>query len=149
MKKHFTIILILLLFSCNEKDSDCDEHSKPYYSFTYDIGLKEKHHNTKIKGENIVIRKAFQEIMNTETEISPKNGHITLRLHLDKNGNFCNQESFEIDNEYQPTKFNNGELIKKLKSISNGLLGWTNDTETKTFYLIRFKIKGGKIEEIF
>lgn len=149
MKKLFAITITLLLISCSDKVSVCDEYSSPYYSSTIGIDLKEKPHNTKIVGENITIRKAFEEIVSSETEIEPKSGFITLRLHIDKFGNFCNQETFQIDNEYQPAEFDRGELIKKIESISSNLSGWTNDTETKTFYLIRIKIKDGKIAEIF
>ena len=149
MKKLFAITIIILLISCSDKVADCDEYSSPYYGSTIGIDFKEKPHNTKIEGENITIRESFEQIVSSETEIEPKNGFITLKLHIDKYGNFCNQESFQIDTEYQPTQFNNGQLINKLESISTRLTGWTNDTETKTFYLIRLKVKNGRVAEIF
>lgn len=145
MKKHFAIILIFLILSCSEKTLDCEEYSVAYHSHS----MYGKPHNTRITGENITIRKAFAKIKKQETEIQPKNGFITLKIHIDKYGNFCNQENYQIDEEYQQIEFNNGKLIKKLENISSKLSGWTNDTETKTFYLIRIKIKNGKIEEIF
>lgn len=146
MKKHYAVIFVCLLFSCSGNVSDCEEYSEPYYSRSI---FKQVPHNTRISGENISIRKAFQDVVNSETEIEPQNGFITLKLHLDKFGNFCNQESFQIDEDYQQTEFNNGQLIKNLEYISSNLAGWMNDTETKTFYLLRLKIKDGKIEEIF
>lgn len=150
MKKHIAITLTILIFSCSEKMSDCEQNSSPYYSFKIGIiDLKGKKHNTKLKGENVTIRKALEQIVNSETAIKPKNGFITLRLHIDKYGNFCNQETFQINNEYHPTEFNDGELVTKIENISSSLKGWSNDTETKTFYLIRIKIEEGKIEEIF
>lgn len=145
MRKLITIIYILQLLSCAEKISDCEELSSAYWRST----MLGKPNNTKIQGENIAIRKAFQKLKKSETSIKPENGFITLKLHIDKYGNFCNQENFQIDSEYQPTQFNNEELIEKLKEVSSHLAGWTNDTETKTYYLIRFKIQNGKIEEIF
>ncbi|MBP1838864.1 hypothetical protein [Formosa algae] len=149
MKKPFAIIIILVIFSCKNDTPLCDEHSSPYYSSIIGIDFKEKRHNTRILGENITIRKAFKELTIKEKNIEPNNGFITLRIHLDKYGNFCNQETFEVDSDYQPTEFNNGTLIKKIRKISKSLSNWTNDTETKTFYLIRIKIKNGQIEEIF
>lgn len=145
MKKLFAIILTTLIISCSGKKSDCEEHSSAYWTET----IFGKPHNTRIEGENITIRKAFTGIKKSETDIEPKNGFITLRLHLDKYGNFCNQENFQIDTDYKPIEFNNGKLIKKLEKISSNLKGWKNDTETKTYYLIRFTIKDGRIEEVF
>lgn len=108
-----------------------------------------KPHNTKIEGENITLRNAFAEIKKSQNTIEPKNGFVTLRLHIDKYGNFCNQENFQINTEYQPVTFNNGKLIEELEDVSSNLKGWSNDTKTKTYYLIRFTIKDGQIEEIF
>jgi len=108
-----------------------------------------KPHNTRIEGENITIRKAFTAIKNSETEIEPRNGFITLRLNIDKYGNYCNQENFQINTQYQPIEFNNGKLIEQLENVSKNLKGWKNDTETKTYYLIRLTIKNGRIEEIY
>lgn len=145
MKKLFAIILTSLIISCSGKKSDCEEHSSAYWTTT----IFGKPHNTRIEGENITIRKAFENIKKLETDIEPKDGFITLRLHIDKNGNFCSQENFQINKDYQPTQFNDGKLIQKLEKISSNLKGWKNDTETKTYYLIRFTIKNGRIEEIF
>lgn len=131
--------------SCSGKKSECEEHSSAYWTTT----IFGKPHNTRIEGENITIRKAFTGIKKSETDIEPKNGFITLRLHLDKYGNFCNQENFQINTDYEPIEFNNGKLIYKLEKISSNLKGWKNDTETKTYYLIRFTIKDGRIEEVF
>ena len=145
MKKLFAIIFTSLIFSCSGNVSDCDEHSSAYWTMT----MLGKSHNTRIDGENIAIRKAFSEIKKSQTGIEPKNGFITLRLHIDKYGNYCTQENFQIDTQYQPVKFNNGKLIEQLEIIAANLSGWRNDTETKTYYLIRFTIKDGRIEEIF
>ena len=145
MKKLFAIILTFLFFSCSENKTDCEEYSSEYWTTT----MFGKPHNTRIEGENITIRKAFAEIRKSETEIEPKNGFITLRLNIDKYGNYCNQENFQINTQYQPIQFNNGKLIKQLENVSRNLNGWKNDTETKTYYLIRLTIKNGRIEEIF
>lgn len=145
MKKLFAIILTLLFFSCSENKTDCEEYSSAYWTTT----MFGKPHNTRIEGENITIRKAFAEIRESETQIEPRNGFITLRLNIDKYGNYCNQENFQINTKYQPIQFNNGELIKKLENVSKNLSGWKNDTETKTYYLIRLSIKNGRIAEIF
>ena len=142
------LVFSLLFTSCSNKKEPCEEYSEPYFSST----LKKfsfKDHNTKIKDENITIRKVFKYLVEKEQTITPKNGFITLKIHIDKFGNFCNQESFQIDENYQPTIFNNGELIKKVEAISSNLSGWQNDTETKTFYLIRLKIEDGIIKEVF
>lgn len=142
------VVSTLLFYACSEKKEPCDEYSEPYFSHTL-INFSLIDHNTKIKGENISIRKSFKKLIEEEQDIVPVNGFITIKLHIDKFGNFCKQESFQIDENYQPTIFNNGELIKKIESITNSLKGWTNDTETKTFYLIRLKIKDGSIKEVF
>ncbi len=139
MKKiKIALFFFLIFISCSKKKEPCDEYSKPYFRY-----------NSAIKGENISIRKAFDKFIKEEVNITPKNGFITLKIHIDKFGNFCNQENFQIDENYQPTIFNNGELIKKVEAISSNLSGWQNDTETKTFYLIRLKIEDGIIKEVF
>ncbi|AFL79611.1 hypothetical protein Aeqsu_1541 [Aequorivita sublithincola DSM 14238] len=147
MKKQIAIILSLFisLLSCGKKETNCEEHSSAYWTTTM-FGTP---HNSKIQGENFTIRKAFQEIKDKETDIVPANGYITLKIHIDKYGKYCNQENFQINAEYKPTDFNNGKLIAELEKISQNLRDWQNDTETKTYYLIRLTIKNGKIEEIF
>ncbi len=105
--------------------------------------------NSGIKGENPTLRKAFKEIQLTETNIQPSNGSITLKLYINKTGEFCEMETFQIDEDYQPTVFNNGNLIKELKTIALNLTDWERDKDFKTYNLIKLKIKNGKIEEIF
>ncbi|KAB1160414.1 hypothetical protein F7018_00630 [Tenacibaculum aiptasiae] len=148
--KTFKIALIFLIFlsSCIKKKEPCEEYSEPYYSSKL-INFSYQYHNTKIKGENITIRNSFEKLISQEHNIIPENGMIILKIHIDKFGVFCNQENFQIDENYQPVSFNNGELIKKIETVSSNLSGWQNDTETKTFYLIRLKIKDGIIKEIF
>ncbi|MCF6347853.1 MAG: hypothetical protein L3J20_06095 [Flavobacteriaceae bacterium] len=138
MKKTLLFIILFTSFSFAQDKSDCDERSIPYYSI-----------NSSVKGENIAIRKAFKKIQNDETNILPNNGFITLRLHISKTGGFCKIETFEIDKNYMPTEFNNGSLVNKLKKVAVNLSNWERDKNKKTFNLIRFKIKNGKIEEIF
>jgi hypothetical protein len=145
MKKLIAIILTFLIFSCFEKKTDCEEYSSAYWTTT----MFGKPHNSRIEGENITIRKAFTEIKKSEIDIEPKNGFITLRLNIDKYGNYCNQENFQINTQYQSIEFNDGKLIEQLENISKNLKVWKNDTETKTYYLIRLTIKNGRIEEIF
>lgn len=145
MKNISIFVFALVFLSCIEKASDCEDNSAPYWT----VSVIGNPHNTRIQGENITIRKAFQELVDTEINITPNNGFITLKLHLDKSGNFCNQENFQIDTDYQATEFNDGDLITKLENISSKLEGWLNDTESKTYYLIRLKIQDGQIAEIF
>ncbi|NNM19002.1 MAG: hypothetical protein HKP24_10600, partial [Croceitalea sp.] len=58
-------------------------------------------------------------------------------------------ETFQIDTHYKSTAFNNGELIQELEQIALGLTNWQRDKAYKTYNLIKFKIKDGRIEEIF
>lgn len=145
MKKTFVALFIFLILSCSGGSSDCEENSFAYWTTTM-FGTP---HNSKIQGENFTIRKAFSKIKASKTDIEPKNGFITLKIHIDKNGKFCSQEHYQISDEYKPVEFNNGKLISELQEISSNLNGWQNDTKTKTYYLIRFTIKNGRIEEIF
>ncbi|MFS4418113.1 hypothetical protein [Maribacter sp. 2307ULW6-5] len=138
------LILVFPITACN--NAPCAEESEPYWGGNL---LSRKMHNTKIKGENVTIRQAFGDLRTAERNIRPRQGFITLRLHLDKHGNFCEQEIFEIDRDYRPTSFNEGDLGTKLMATSAALTGWSNATETKTYYLIRFKIENGSILEIF
>lgn len=138
MKKVLSFIILFTSFSFAQDKSDCDKRSIPYYSI-----------NSRIKGESITFRKAFKKIQNDDTNISPNNGFITLRLHISKTGKFCKIQTFEIDKNYDPTKFNNGDLVDKLKEVALSLTDWERDKNKKTFNLIRFKIKNGKIEDIF
>jgi len=148
IKIKIALFFFLIFVSCSKKKEPCNEYSEPYYSSNFKW-FSFKDHNTKIKGENITLRKAFKKFIEEEKNITPKKGFITLKIHINKFGNFCNQESFQIDENYQPIVFNNGELIKKVEAISRNLSGWHNDTQTKTFYLIRLKIEDGTIKEVF
>lgn len=140
MKKLLTLITILTLLSFSQEKSECEERSKPYWW----NGI-----NSRIEGENPTFRKAFKDIQLSEANIKPKNGFITLRLNISKTGKFCDIETFQIDENYENTEFNNGELIKELERISSKLTEWKRDKNYKTYNLIRLKIKNGKIEEIF
>ena len=140
MKGTFLAIITLTLLSFTQDKNECEENSMPYWA---------NHINSRVKGENITLRKAFQKIQQTETNIEPANGFITLRLHITKSGKICNMETFQIDPDYENTEFNNGKLIKKLETIALGLKDWKRDKDYKTYNLIRLKIKKGKIEEIF
>ncbi|MBT2163597.1 hypothetical protein [Zobellia barbeyronii] len=126
MKNIFIIIVILPLFA-----------------------LSQEKETNNLVGENIPLRIAFQEIKMSESDITPRNGFITIRRLLSKNGQFSEIKSFQIDEDYNNIEFNNGELLKKLESITLGLKGWKRDRDYENFSLIRIKIKDGKIEEIF
>lgn len=102
-----------------------------------------------LSGENIPLRKAFNEIRMYESDINPKNGFITIRRLLSETGDFSKLESFQLDEHYNATQFNNGALIKKLEYIALGLKDWKRDRDYTNFSLIRIKIKNGKIEEVF
>jgi hypothetical protein len=140
MNKFLVLITMIAFSSFSQEKNECDEYSMPYWA----NGI-----NSKIKGENPTLRNAFKNIKQSETEIKPSNGFITLRINVSKTGKICNIETFQIDEGYENTQFNNGELIKKLKRIAKGLTNWKKDKEYKTYNLIRLKIKNGKIEEIF
>ncbi len=105
--------------------------------------------NSRIEGEGPTLRNAFKDIQLTETNINPNNGFITLRLIISKTGKFCGIDTFQIDENYKNTEFNDGELIEKLEKVALGLKKWHRDEDYKTYNLIRIKIKDGKIEEIF
>ncbi|GGG33024.1 hypothetical protein GCM10010976_01020 [Bizionia arctica] len=128
----------LLAFS--QEKNECDEHSIPYWA----NGI-----NSRISGENPTLRNVFKEIQLTETNITPNSGFITLRLNISKTGKLCDIEIFQIDENYQKTEFNNGALIQQLERTVTELPDWERDKAYKTYNLIRFKIKNGKIEEIF
>jgi hypothetical protein len=141
MKK--ILVLSILLFSIqsfSQEKNDCDERTLPYWA----NGI-----NSRIEGENPALRKAFDKIQHSKTEIQPKNGFITLRLNISKKGKLCDVETFQIDENYKSTEFNNGQLIKELEQIAIGLTDWKRDKDYKTYNLIRLKIKDGRIEEIF
>lgn len=140
MKKLFALITIFTLLSFSQGKSECDERTRPYWA----IGI-----NSRVEGEVPTLEKAFKDIQLAETNIEPANGFITLRLDISKTGKLCNLETFQIDENYENTEFNNGELIRELDKIAIELKEWKRDKEYKTYNLIRLKIKNGKIEEIF
>ncbi|WP_291966767.1 hypothetical protein [Maribacter sp.] len=140
MKKLFLLITFLPFLALSQENNDCEEHTMPYWANNI---------NSRIRGENPTLRKAFKEIQLTETNIQPSNGFITLKLYITKTGEFCEMETFQIDEDYQPTVFNNGTLIKELETIALSLTDWERDKDFKTYNLIKLKIKNGKIEEIF
>lgn len=105
--------------------------------------------NSRIKGEGPTLRKVFNGVQVSRTNIVPTNGFITLRLDISKTGKLCDLKTYQIDENHRNTEFNNGELIKELERIAVGLTDWKRDKDVKTYNLIRFKIKEGKIEEIF
>lgn len=129
-----------MFLSFTQEKNECDERTMPYWA----NGI-----NSRINGEGPTLRKAFKEIKTSENNIEPANGFITLRINISKTGKFCDIETFQIDQNYENTEFNNGELIKELEKIAVGLSNWKRDEDYKTYNLIRFKIKNGKIEEIF
>ena len=132
------ILLPILAFS--QENNDCDEKTMPYWA---------NYINSRIEGENPTLRKAFEDIQLTETNIEPNSGFITLRLNISKTGEFCEMKTFQLDENYEQTVFNNGTLIKELETIALSLTDWKRDKDFKTYNLIRLKIKNGKIEEIF
>ncbi len=140
MKRFLAIILIFTLLSFSQEKNGCEEPTMPYWA----NGI-----NSRIEGEGPTLRNAFRDLQLTETNIRPNDGFITLRLNISKNGKLCDIETFEIDQNYEDTKFNGGELIKKLQKIAVGLTNWKRDKDFKTYNLIRLKIKNGQIEEIF
>ncbi len=140
MKKLIALITVFTLISFSQEKNECEEPTMPYWGH----GI-----NSRIEGEGPALRKVFKEVQISKTNIVPTNGFITLRLNISKTGEFCNIETFQIDENYQNTEFNKGELIKELERIAVGLTDWKRDENFKTYNLIRFKIKDGKIEEIF
>lgn len=140
MKKLLALLGIFTLLAFSQEKNECEERTMPYWA----NGI-----NSRIAGENLTLRNAFEELQLSETNISPSSGFITLRLNISKTGKFCDIETFQIDENYKNTEFNNGELIKELERIAVGLTDWKRDKYYKTYNLIRLKIKNGKIEEIF
>lgn len=140
MKKIIVLLIIFNLLSFSQEENECEEYSRPYWA----SGI-----NSRIKGENPTLRNAFNEIQLSKTNITPNNGFITLRLNISKTGKLCDIETFQIDENYQNTEFNNGSLIKQLEKIATGLTDWERDKDVKTYNLIRLTIKNGKIEEVF
>jgi len=140
MKKILALITVFTLLAFSQDKNECEERTMPYWA----NGI-----NSRIEGENPTLRNAFKEIQLSETSILPGNGFITLRLYISKTGEFCDIETFEIDENYQNTKFNKGDLINELEEIAIGLKDWKRDKVYKTYNLIRLKIKNGKIEEVF
>lgn len=140
MNKLLAFLAIFTLLAFSQGKNECAELTMPYWA----NGI-----NSRIDGENPTLRKAFKEIQLSKTEIKPNNGFITLRLNISKTGKLCDIETFQIDENYEKTEFNNGELIKELEGIAVGLTRWKRDKDYKTYNLIRLKIKNGKIEEIF
>ena len=140
MKKLFTLMTIFTLLSFSQEKNECDERTMPYWAY----GI-----NSRVEGEIPALKKAFKGIRLRKTNIEPSNGFITLRLNISKTGKLCNFETFQIDQNYNKTEFNNGKLIKELEEIATGLKKWERDKEYKTYNLIRLKIKNGRIEEIF
>ncbi|MDF4220064.1 hypothetical protein PXC01_00600 [Maribacter sp. M208] len=140
MKKLFLLITFLPFLALSQENNDCEERTMPYWANNI---------NSRIRGENPTLRKAFKKIQLTETNIQPSNGFMTLKLYITKTGEFCEMETFQIDEDYQPTVFNNGTLIKELETVALSLTDWERDKDFKTYNLIKLKIKNGKIEEIF
>ena len=140
MKGNLLIAITLMLLSFSNDKNECDEDTRPYWEY----GI-----NSRIEGEGLTLRRAFKEIQLSETNINPSNGFITLRLNISRTGKLCDIETFQIDEEYDNTEFNNGELLKELEEIAMRLTDWKRDKDYKTYNLIRLKIKNGKIEEIF
>lgn len=140
MKKTLALLTILTLLAFSQEKNECDQRARPYWA----NGI-----NSRVEGEVPTLKKAFNDIQFAETNIEPANGFITLKLNISKSGKLCNLETFQIDENYISTEFNNGELIKELEKIAIELREWKRDKEYKTYNLIRLKIKNGKIEEIF
>ncbi len=140
MKKLLLLLIFIPILTFSQETNNCDERTMPYWANNI---------NSRIEGENPTLRNAFRDIQLAETNITPSSGFITLRLYITKTGEFCEMETFQIDENYEPTVFNNGSLIKELESIALSLTNWKRDKDFKTYNLIRLKIKNGKIEEIF
>ncbi|MEP2239388.1 MAG: hypothetical protein ABJI22_13565 [Maribacter sp.] len=140
MKNLLLLLTFIPFLAFSQENNDCDEKTMPYWAY----GI-----NSRIEGENPTLRKAFKNIQLTETNITPSSGFITLRLNISKSGTLCDIETFQIDENYEQTVFNNGTLITALETIALSLTNWQRDRDFKTYNLIRLKIKNGKIEEIF
>lgn len=140
MKGIIAMVIFLTLLSFSQDKNECEEITRPYWA----NGI-----NSRIEGESPTFRKVFKAIQVSKTNITPANGFITLRLNISKTGKFCDIETFQIDENFENTTFNNGILITELERIAIGLTDWKRDKAYKTYNLIRFKIKNGKIEEIF
>lgn len=132
--------MFLFMLSLFSQENECEERTVPYWW---------NGTNSRVDGEVPTLKKMFKEIHIGETNIKPANGFITLRLYISKTGELCGIRTFQIDENYNTTEFNNGKLVKQLEQIAAKLTNWKRDKDYKTYNLIRFKIKEGKIEEIF
>jgi hypothetical protein len=140
MNKLLALIIVCSILACSQDKKECEEHTMPYWA---------NETNSRIEGENPNLRKAFKKIQYSKTNITPKNGFITLRLHISKTGKLCDLETFQINKDYEKTEFDSGTLIHELTEVAISSINWKRDKAYKTYNLIRIKIKNGKIEEIF
>ncbi|WP_090299546.1 hypothetical protein [Flagellimonas zhangzhouensis] len=136
----FASIIFLTINFFSQKSDDCDDRTVAYWW---------NGTNSRIAGEVPTLKKTFGKIQQSETEIEPKNGFITMRLNISKTSKLCDIQTFQIDKNYKKTEFNNGQLALELEKIALGLNDWKKDKNYKTYNLIRLKIQNGKIEEIF
>lgn len=139
MKSLLLMFISLIPLSLLAQDGPCNELSSPYWA----NGI-----NSKVEGELPRIRQVYSSFLESKKSISPKNGFITLQIHVSSEGEICDIISFEIDQNYDPTTFNEGtlseDLIKEIRHFT-----WIRKKPFKTYNLIRFKIENGKIIEIF
>lgn len=140
MKNIIYLIVLFLILSCSNKIEGCEEISIPSWHNGNELGLE---------GGSKEIRKIFSEIQKSGSDIIPPNGFITLKVHINPNGEICSIESFQIDQDYEPISFNNDVLVNGLEKKVKQIDGWLNKLRIKSFFLIRFKIKDGRISEIF
>lgn len=134
------MLFIILIIGCADEKKVCNEMSIPPWHNSNELG---------IEGGSKKIREIFSEIQRTENKINPQNGFITLKIHINSEGELCNVESFQINQDYKAIVFNDNDLINRLEKKAREILIWQNKLKVQSFYLIRFKMIEGRIDEIF
>ncbi|MCT3760542.1 hypothetical protein HZQ19_18305 [Elizabethkingia anophelis] len=115
---------------------------RPVYQYYYS--------NAKYKGEREGIRNALNLKRSNITSI--KNGWITIRFIISKNGDIGRFRFFSIDEQYNELNIDNNDvelLLNSIKKLKNWEIGIVKDIKVNSYYQITFKIQNGKISNIF
>lgn len=108
---------------------------------------------TKYMGERKAIRDEILSSLKTQSlSLENKSGYITIRFSVNCKGEAGMYRLLQIDENYSETTFNDTEVDKLITTVSelkNWKAGSLNDTPVDSYYQIHFKIKKGRIEDIF
>ncbi len=100
------------------------------------------------QGGTQAVRDLFYERVTKVANISPSNGWITLRFLVNCEDRVGRIRSFGIDQEYNVATIDT-ELKQQLHTIAKSLEDWSRKAPFDSYYMVRFKIVNGKIQEIF